>query len=444
MNPPVGIPIAGSYDVMPSKDILDDFYARAIALSDGVRTTVIVSVDVCHIEDEDFAICRKEISDRTGIDMSAVIIVCTHTHAGGHNSLKNVNSSATDAQKKLILEYTVLMRKAIIESASAAIGDLSPAKLYFAKDTTENIINIRRFRMKDGTVVTNPGRHNPDVDHPLGEPNHTVKLIRIEREDKKSIYVVGFGMHATTVGWRTYLSSDYPGIVCRTLESALDVECMFLQGAAGDAVQINAFPSEEIEKLLEEDKAHKAKYKRMATYVGHKLVGSVLRMHNIVREVSDSELFIRECPMKVPTNKKGGDISEAERISALQNAGRAHELPYKGMALVTVVANAERILRMANEPDFYSYNAYTIVIGDLALVALPGEPFTEIGLRVESVCPAKDTVIMSLANAKTTYFPTTQAYSEGGYEVATTSVGPGTDDIIVNTVKEALKDFGDR
>ena len=439
MNPPVGIPIAGSYDVMRSQGILDDFYARAVAFSDGDKRSVLVSVDVCHMETEDYDFCRRAISEKGGVDFSSVIISCTHTHAGGHNSVTNVNSACNKEDQNKIFAFAEIMKSAIINSALDALYDLKPSKIYFAKSKAEGLINIRRFRMKDGSVVTNPGRHNPDVAHPLGEPNPTVKLVKIERENAKNILLVNYGMHATTVGWRTYLSSDYPGVICRTLEEALGDECMFIQGAAGDAVQINAFPSPEIEKILEVDKAEKAKNKRMATYVGHKIAGVVMEMVDTAEEVPEYKLLVKECPLRVPTNKSGGDIEEAKRISALQSEGRSAELPYKGMALVTVVANAARILRMKDEPDYYDYSVYLLSLGDLTFVGLPGEPFTALGLSVESVIPSDKTVIVSLVNYKTTYFPTTKAYSEGGYEVATTSVGPGTAEIIAETVKTEFK-----
>ena len=53
----------------------------------------------------------------------------------------------------------------------------------------------------------------------------------------------------------------------------------------------------------------------------------------------------------------------------------------------------------------------------------------------------KNTLVLSLTNCMTTYFPTTKAFSEGGYEVATTSVGPGTEEIIVNTARTMLEDI---
>ena len=439
INPPVGIAICGSYDVKRSEGRIDDLYARAIAFSDGEKKCVIVSVDVCYMHDEEFEYTRRTISERAGIDYDAVIIVCTHTHAGGHNgSAATISSAATEDDLAKIAEYTRIMTEGVISSAVAALEDLKPAKIYFAADTVEGVSNIRRYRMKDGSVVTNPGRHNPDIAHALGEPNNTMKLIKIEREGAKDVYLVNFGMHATSVGWRTYLSSDYPGVVCRTIEAALDVECAFLQGAAGDVVQINAFPTPEIEKILEADKADRAKNKLMATYIGHKIAGTVLRIHNTAEQIPEEELKVGIAPMKVPANKAGGDIEEAKKICALQSEGRHHELPYKGMALVTVVANAARIIRMQDEPDFYEYNLYAVSLGEIAFCCLPSEPFCDLGRGVEMVSPIKNTLVLSLANRMTTYFPTTKAYSEGGYEVATTSVGPGTEEIIVDTAGKLL------
>lgn len=437
MNPPIGIAIAGSYDLMESKGRIDDCYARAVAFRSGDATCVIISADLCHMRTEDSDWCREKISDITGIDPSAVIVVCTHTHASGHTWIGSVKEPDEEGKRK-ILAFKQTVRDAVVKSAVDAVADLMPSKIYYAKDEAEGISNVRRFRMKDGGVMTNPGRHNPEIDHPIGEPDNRVKLIRIEREGGKDIYIVNFGMHATTVGGRTYLSSDYPGVVCRTLEAALDVDCVFWQGAAGDVVQINANPTPEIERIIDADSTDKAKGKRMATYAGHKIAGTVLRMHCTAEQIPDGKLRITERTARLPANKAGGDIEEAKRINALQLQGRHSELPYKGMALVTVVANAARILRMRDEPDYYDYCVYVLSLGELVLVALPGEPFAELGRAVEAVLPTDKTVLLSIANHTSTYMPTTAAYSEGGYEVATTSVGPGSAEILVDAVRAAF------
>ena len=442
INPPIGIPIAGSYEIAYSKGIIDDLYARAVAFSDGGTSAVIVSVDVCHMRSEECSFCRKQISEKTGIDYDAILILCTHTHAGPHTYVTQNMIDANHDNEALILGYVDFLVKKIVESAIEAYENLLPSELFSASGKAENVSNVRRYLMKDGTTVTNPGVHNPDILSPLGEPNNTVKLLKVVREGGKDIYIVNFGMHATTVHGRTYISADYPGVVCATLEKALDAEAMFIQGAEGDVVQINTLPSKEILELNRRDNENLSKNKLVAVYSGQVIAGEVLKIHNLAKEVADGAVSFKKCELKIPANKSGGNYEDALKIDALYQAGRHHELPYKGMTLVTVLANAQRLIRMRNEPDYYTYYAYVLTVGDFAFVGLPGEPFTEIRNRIDALSPFSDnTVVCALTNCATQYFPTTKAFSEGGYEVASTSIGPGSDDVIVNTVYSALKEL---
>ena len=222
INPPIGILIAGSYEIAYSKDVIDDLHARAVAFSDGNNATVIVSVDVCHMRTEEQDLCRKQISQKTGIDFDAILILCTHTHAGPHTYLTQNMIDADPKNEKLINDYVAFLVDKIVESAVEAWENLLPAKLFSADGKAENVSNVRRYLMKDGTTVTNPGVHNPEIASPIGEPNTTVKLLKIVREGGKNVFIVNFGMHATTVHGRTYISADYPGVLCSTVEKALD------------------------------------------------------------------------------------------------------------------------------------------------------------------------------------------------------------------------------
>lgn len=440
INPPVGIPISGSYEIAYSKDIIDDLHARAVAFFDGETGVVIISVDVCYMRTEEQDLCRRRISEKTGIDFDAIAIVCTHTHAGPHTYTTQHVIDADQKAARTINDYVAFLMDGIVESAVEACENLLPAKLFSANGKAENVANVRRYLMKDGTTVTNPGVHNPEIASPLGEPNTTVKLLKIVREGGKEVFIVNFGMHATTVHGLTYISADYPGVLCSTIEKALDSECMFLQSAEGDVVQINTLPSKELLELNRRDDENLSRNKLVAVYSGQNIAAEVLKIHHLAKEVTADAVSFKKCELEVPTNKAGGDYEEALKIEELYQARRHHELPYKDMALVTVVANAQRIIRMKDEPDYRSYYAYTISVGDYAFVGLQGEPFTEIRNRIEATSPFSDnTMVCALTNHMTAYIPTTQAFSEGGYEVASTCYGPGSDDIIVSAVEAALK-----
>ena len=57
-----------------------------------------------------------------------------------------------------------------------------------------------------------------------------------------------------------------------------------------------------------------------------------------------------------------------------------------------------------------------IALGDTAIVALPGEIFTELGRRIIAASPFASTMIVSIANGSHGYIPTKTAFSHGGYE----------------------------
>ena len=59
INPPLGAPIAGYYMPRFSKGILDDIYVRAVAFDDGKKRAVIVTLDLCELTAEQFALYKK-------------------------------------------------------------------------------------------------------------------------------------------------------------------------------------------------------------------------------------------------------------------------------------------------------------------------------------------------------------------------------------------------
>jgi len=125
----------------------------------------------------------------------------------------------------------------------------------------------------------------------------------------------------------------------------------------------------------------------------------------------------------------------------MQKAGRTAELPWKEMELTTVLAEAGRIVRLENGPESYTFTVSAIRIGDFAIAGIPGEPFTEIGRRIYEGSPFDTTILCCLTNSAGPYFPTSEAYSEGGYEARSSSLKKGCDDIIVNGMCDLLNDI---
>jgi len=75
----------------------------------------------------------------------------------------------------------------------------------------------------------------------------------------------------------------------------------------------------------------------------------------------------------------------------------------------------------------------------VAVVALPGEIFVELGLAIKQASPFRTTLVVELANDYPSYVPTKKAFAEGSYETVNSRVQPGTGERLVETATALLK-----
>lgn len=435
ITPPLGFPIAGGYNPKYADGLIDDLFVRALAFSSETEKVLIISVEVCYMSNEINDECRTRISQSCGIARDAIIISCSHTHSG---PLVGPNSWKSDIPTEW---YEKELVSKICSVAESALADVHPARLYSELGEAEDVSFIRRYKMKDGSVVTNPGIGSLEIDHPLGEPLSRVGFLKIVREGAKDVCLVNFGTHSCTVGWAG-ISADYPGIVCSALEGALgDVDCMFLLSVAGDTNHVNVYPSEEEARLLQVDRENRGATRMRAKRIGYAIAGEVLKICMLAKEINSDGIAFGMHDISVPANKDDGSYEDAMKIVEIHKAGRMHELPYENMALNTVIANAYRVVRMREYPDLLPYKVFAIRVGDFFLAGLPGEPFTEIGRRIFDASSYPCTMISTITNGMSTYFPTSSALREGGYEAVTSSIGIGGDDVIVENVTALMEEL---
>ena len=86
----------------------------------------------------------------------------------------------------------------------------------------------------------------------------------------------------------------------------------------------------------------------------------------------------------------------------------------------------------------FEFTLTALRIGDTVLAGLPGECFSEIGRRIEGEYNVGNIVVCCLTNGGDSYFPTSRAYDEGGYEARTSRLAKGGDDVIVNKKKQKV------
>ena len=434
ITPSLGTPIRGYYHDRFTKGVLDDLFVRGVAFDDGENKAVILSVDLCGLSNDACNEYRTFISDYCKVDKNAVFITCNHTHQGPETDKKKYEDISPET-----IGYLDRLKKALRDAAQYALDDLKESEFYTAKTEAKGISFIRRFRMKDGTVATNPGPWNPEIDHALGEPNETVKILKIVRKGADDILLVNFGTHPDTIGGEM-ISADWPGLTCSTLEAALpDTKCVFLLAPQGDVNHVNPFPDEYYNVGVEIDFDDVPRGYDHAKHMARVVAGAVLSVFTKTIKISSDKIGFASSVVDIPSHQENDRLEEAKHINDLHNAGRDAELPYKGMMLTTKVAEAARIVRLENGPDHFSFGVYAIKIGDMAFAGIPGEPFTELANRIYEGSPFDTTLLCCLTNGGGAYFPHKKAYEEGGYEACSSPLAPGGDDIIVNGTTELLK-----
>lgn len=433
INPPYGAPIVGYYEERLTKGIIDSLYARAVAFDDGEKKAVIIALDLCELPQKYYDNMKSAINSYIGIDKDAIFINCSHTHTGpllGKDFASEKESSPS---------YDEFLISSVRDAAIYAVDDLKESSVEIARSKAENISFIRRFRMKDGSVATNPGVNNPNIDHPLGTPNETVILVKILRKGADDIYLVNFGTHPDSVGGDC-ISADYMGFVCSIIEKAVpNTKCVFLLAPQGDVNHVNVHPTAGESAISEIDFDGVPRSIKHAEHMGRIIAGAVLSICSITEKVKTDKISYASEEVSLPSYQENDRIEEAKKIHEYYESGRNAELPFKEMELTTAVAEAERILRLQNGPTAFPFFLSALKIGDLVFAGIGGEPFTEIRNRICDASPFENTVLCCLTNSAGGYIPTTKAYSEGGYEAKSSELKPGGDDIIVNGMTELLK-----
>lgn len=433
VTPMLGIGMAGYYVPRFADGVLDPLQINALALACGDTKVVFMSIDHCGIVKEVLNPMIDQVCHVTGLPREAVYIHSTHTHTGPF-----LNYNPTEP---LEIEYAQLVKRKFADAAKLAIDDLKPATMGYGIGDAPNIAFVRRFRMKDGSVRTNPGVDNPDILHPIGDVDERVNVLRFDREND-SLVLVNFGNHPDVVGG-CKISADWPGFLRQTVEKALDnTKCLFFNGAQGDVNHVNVHPRGGYLNDMFMDFDDVARGYKHARYMGRVVAGGVLQAFDKVKYVDVDSIRFAQKFIDVPANLPDpSELPEAKRINDLHIAGRDAELPYSGMMLTTVVARAARMVRLENGPDSFRMPLSAIAIGPVAMFGIPGEPFTGVG-RALKEAEGFDLVLPTCnTNAKEGYFPMLECYEEGGYEAGSSNFKAGIAELIIDAGLSLLEDL---
>jgi neutral ceramidase len=391
ITPQLGLPIPGYLNARFADGIKDNLYAKAAVFRRDDETAALISIDALDFEAEDVKRIRERVYEITKIPEQNVMVCLTHTHTGG----PVVNCFETKRDEAYI---SFLIEKAA-EAVASADSKLKPVKLGFGKGKAENIAFNRRYVMKDGSVKTNPGRKNPNVQKPAGpvDPDLTMMIIT-DTDDRPLGAVVNFACHLDTVGGNEFCA-DYPGELSRILKAVYgkDFCTLFLNGFSGNINHLD---------IHAESKPDPYHYKKM----GAVLAGEVIKTRPFIQCREDVSVKVKSKILPIPLRT----VSEDEYQKAKEL------LASEDTPAIEKVFAEELLVFSQYKTKEIPVEIQVIQIGDAFITGFPGDIFTEFGLRIKEEKPGFVHFLSSHTNGRHGYIPVKEAFAQGGYEVRTT------------------------
>lgn len=410
ITPPMNFPISGYYNERLATGTLDPLLAKALVFRQGETVAALVVCDVISIPATLTNPIRDRAAEKAGIPREAIVITATHTHTGPLFCEKSA-----DYEKELIgkvadviVEAKQNLRGATLESGSATVEALS--------------FN-RRFHMKDGSVVFNPGFDNPNLVKPAAgiDPECPLVLFRDVKDGKPFASLTNFALHLDTTGG-TEFSADYPFYLSETLKEKYgsDFVSVFGTGTCGDINHL--------------DFAGKRPRLR-APEIGRKLGEIVIRRIDAGLERSTPSLAVAEQAVSWPRQQ----FSDEQIAAAKADYDTVYDPDNAKKKTFLQRVEIGKIVRLADKPAEVTLDAQAIrLAADLAVATVPGEVFVDLGLAIKTGSPFKRTLVIELAEDNLCYVPTEKAFKEGSYETVNSVVKPGGGEKLVEASLGAL------
>lgn len=416
ITPFLGIPMGGSWKARCMQGVLDPLQVNAIAFGDGEKTALLLVMDLVGIYRAHVPEMLQAVAEATNLPLEAVNIHCTHTHTGP--------SVASDEQ------YADFLKHRMCDAAVMAIADRKPVTdVRWAEVITENMTFPRRYKLSDGTVMTNPaGEWAKMIVDYASTNDETLRLVRILREDAPEIDLVNFASHPDNIHGE-YISADFPGATRSTVEAAHpEAKCVFLQGCEGQMV-IGTRLKPRTPSSYEKAMAH-----------GVKLGEYVLEMFDKAVSTGQTGFHYGKKSTTVKTKWDPARVPEAQRIADAHAAGRDDLIhPVQKFANYMRV-EANRILRLDKEKLAYQdAQLSAITFCGMAIAGFPGEMFNELGVQVRKNSKFPITLTLAICNGSLGYFPTAEAFEQGGYEAYNTPYDKGAAEQMANTLDELIE-----
>ena len=379
------MPLAGSLEARFTKEQEGELRAVTVVIEKpGAGKVAIVACDVLWVARAIVDSAVAEIEGSTGIPASHVLVNATHTHSAPGTA----PAHAFGWSEKFADE----VRRGIVQSVQNANARLAEAALHFQLGEERTVGANSRLLLGDNAISwLNPlGEAGVKV-QPTGPFDPQLPVLEFRGGNGKTRALI-FNHSTHTIGTRSgrdVRSPSFYGLAAQELEAELGGVVSFLEGASGSTHNIRGVP---VPVAIE----------RMKQAV------LAARAQASPRPVARLAAVKRPFTFRVRTFDEVEEEAKVARYTAAyapQNAARIREIFAEQRRQLTPVQGEERTTWVQ-----------VVLIGDIAIVGVPAEYFTGLGLEIKERSPFKNTYIAELANDWIGYLPDRAGLRLGGYQ----------------------------
>jgi len=405
--------LAGYFNERIWDKILDDIEVRALVFNYSGHYFAIVQYDLVTISEYFAEAFLKKISDVKEISRENIIITATHSHTAPEI---RIGKPGCDSQ------YIEDAAEAGAKTLRKALSEMKEGRLFRGRTFNHDLSFNRRYFMKDGTILTNPGKLNPEIEHSEGTTDPEIPILGIkDNAGNWQVILANISNHADTVGGNG-VSSDWHGFMRRELQKTEGKDLMLfsLVACSGDINHLDVMEPSEQFSYAEAERVGKGyaesvkkALSRMTELAKLDFKSSSVSVTTGAREISKEEQDEARAVLE-----KYKDIPDAENGGELHSVDLAKKTPaalkfFAKALLKTAEDKEERIFRLCG---------FSPCEG-IYIVSLPAEPFVEIGLEIKwRIFPGSLVMVVEHSNGTGSpnlsggYIPNKWNYGRGGYE----------------------------
>lgn len=420
ITPPLGQSLPGYFCPRPAMDVWDKLYAKSAVFEGENGIVAVLILDAVQVKK---AFCDKvaqRVTEYTGIPADNLVIAATHTHYG----VPFGDSVPDDCEyiNEPDREYVKVLERLAADTVILAWKRMEECTLSYSMGWEGHASFCRDYQMKDGKVRTNPSsRRIPDILHPYSDidPDTPVLMVRNAEGQLKGILFT-HTCHQDVVGHYVY-SGDYSSVVSKELKSVYgsDFVSIYMAGCCGDINHCDPLGGA----------------RRSHVDVGRLVAGAVKAAMAVPGEPVEGQQVaaLRRWVPIVRRKATEEELAECRKAIAGEEAAFSRDW---ALSIVGYEANGW--------PDEVLQPAQILRIGELWLLAFPGEVYHVYGQQARAAIPGEKWLITELSGTESSYMPTPELFGTDIYPAKLTDgsfLEPRAGEKMVAAFHEMIKEM---